>query len=214
MLKSQTFIDVFSGLGDDELTEDDESIIEEYTCSLFGYPKLDDINEARYLYFRTKCKPKSTEKPLDCIKSVDPSIMFPPCRSVLLQQIRRAWLVSRLYKNATVAEPLEGVSPLDFGYELIDGSMHIRWFEGDQVPTMLEEEEEEEANGSADANAESEEEETDCENDEDEEDDENDENDASDEEEEEGEEEEGEEEEEEDEEEELESDEEQEEEEE
>ena len=173
MLKSELFLDVFTRLGDRELTDDDMSAIEEYTCSLFGYPKIENINEARYLYFQAKCKPKSTEKPPDCIKSVDPS-MFPPCRSVLIQQIRRAWLVSKLYKNATMAEPLEGVSALDFGYELVDGTIHIKWFEGDQVPGMLEEEEEEEE-GVSDANAENkEEEETDNENDEDEEDTDND----------------------------------------
>ena len=170
MLKKVTFVDVFSRLGDEELTEDDLATMEEFTCCLFGYPKLKHINEARYLYFQAKCKPKSTEKPLDCIKSVDPSL-FPPCRSVLIQQIKRAWLISKLYKNAIVAEPLQGVSALDYGYELVDGSIHIKWFDGDQVPTMVEEEEEEEREKEG-SDAESEEEETDNENEEDEEDDE------------------------------------------
>ena len=109
MLKNNDFIDVFARLGDEVLSDDDVSIIEHYSCCLFGYPKIHSINEARYLYFQMKCKPKESEKPLDCIKSVDPS-MFPPCRSVLLQQIKRAWLISKLYKNAIVAEPLQGVT--------------------------------------------------------------------------------------------------------
>ena len=110
MLKDDSFIDVFSRLGEEELSDSDVSQVEQFTCSLFGYPKVQSINEARYLFFQMKCKPKSTEKPLDCIKSVDPS-MFPPCFNVLYQQIKRAWLISRLYKNAIYAEPLEGVTP-------------------------------------------------------------------------------------------------------
>ena len=142
MLKNEYFIDVFTRFGEEELTEDDYAMIEEFTCSMFGYGKLKSINEARFAYFQIKCKPKSSEKPLDCIKSVDPS-MFPPCRSVLEQQIKCGWFVTKLYKNSTVSEPLQGICVLDHGYYLVDGRIQVKWFEGEQVPTLVEEEDEE-----------------------------------------------------------------------
>ena len=111
--------------------------MESFTCTMFGYDKLTSINEARYHYFKSKCKPKETAKPLDFLKHVDPS-MFPPCQSVLLEQIKRAWLVARLYKNASVADPLENCSLLDFGFELIDNMVQVKWFDGDQVPADAE----------------------------------------------------------------------------
>ena len=138
MLKKDKFIAAFTRFGEEDITKDDISTIEEFTCHLFGFPKVKSINEARFIHFQNKCKPKSSEKPLDCIKSVDPS-MFPPCRSVLLEQIKRAWLVARLYRNATLAEPLLDVSPLDYGYELIDGRIQVKWFLGEQVPAIIEE---------------------------------------------------------------------------
>ena len=67
--------------------------------------------------------------------------MFPPCYDVLVQQIKHQWIVARLYKSATTAEFLVDVSPLDYGYELYDDQIQIKWFEGEQVPAVIEEEE-------------------------------------------------------------------------
>ena len=88
-------------------------------------------------YFKSKCKPKERAKPLDFLKPVDPS-MFSACQAVLLEQIKWAWLVARLYKNASVTDPLENCSLLDFGYELIDNLVQVNWFDGDQVPEDVE----------------------------------------------------------------------------
>ena len=101
-------------------------------------PKLSDINEARSSYFELKCKPKATKRPLDSIKSVEPSL-FPPCKKVLIQQIKRAWYVAKLYKNATEEDPTHPLTPLDYGWELSDGKMQIKWYEGVQVPLEMEE---------------------------------------------------------------------------
>ena len=49
--------------------------------------------------------------------------------------------MARLYKHATDPEPLNGVTPIDHGFELIDGRIHVRWFEGEQVPSVVDEEE-------------------------------------------------------------------------
>ena len=101
-------------------------------------PKLRDINEARCSYFELKCKPKHTKSTLDSIKSVEPSL-FLPCRQVLLQQIKRAWYIAKLYKNATEEDPAHSITPLDYGWQLSEGKMQIKWYDGEQVPFEIEE---------------------------------------------------------------------------
>ena len=103
-----------------------------------NYPKLRDIIEARCSYFELKCKTKHTKRPLDSIKSVEPSL-FPPCRQVLLQQINRAWYVAKLYKNATEEDPTHSITPLDYGWQLSEAKMQIKWYDGEQVLLEIEE---------------------------------------------------------------------------
>ena len=87
---------------------------------MFGYSKLTSINEARYLHSKSKCKPKEATKPFDCFKNVD-LCLFPPCKQVLMQQIKISWLyksyikvIVKLYKNAAVADPLANYTLLDY----------------------------------------------------------------------------------------------------
>ena len=92
MLKSVPFINTFNKMGEEDLSDKDIDEIESSTCSMFGYSKLTSINEARYLHFKSKCKPKEAAKPLDCLKNVDP-YLFPSCKQVLMQQIKRSWFI-------------------------------------------------------------------------------------------------------------------------
>ena len=134
MLKNETYLDAFSRMGEEEgLTADLEANLEAFTCALFGYPKLQSINEARHAYCQEKCSPDSVSSPLEGLKAVDPSL-FPPCQMVLVQQIKRTWLLATLYKNATEADPLGSLTPLDFGYELTEHGMCVNWYDGEQVP--------------------------------------------------------------------------------
>ena len=141
MLTSEEFIRVFSKMGEEPLTEEDSDVLEAFTCALFGYKKLKSINEARYVHFKSKCKPKNASKPLDFLKNVDPSL-FPPCRAVWVEQIKRTWFITRLYKNATDADPVANFSLLDYGFQLMDdGRVHVKWFDGVQVPEEAEDDE-------------------------------------------------------------------------
>ena len=137
MVKSEEFISVFSKMGEVNLTDDDLQLLESFVCVLYGYGKMTSIDEARFLHFKNKCKPKEESKPLDSIKNVDPC-SFPPCKKVLMEQIKRSWFVSRLYKYATEAAPLADYTLLDFGYILVDNRVQVKWFEGDQVPSDVE----------------------------------------------------------------------------
>ena len=99
--------------------------------------QINIINEVRYLHFKSKCKPKEAAKPLDCLKNVD-SCLIPPCKQVLMQQIKRSWFMAKLYKNAAVADPLANYTLLDYGFELIDNYVHVKWFDSKQVPQAAE----------------------------------------------------------------------------
>ena len=67
--------------------------------------------------FEERSKPKSAERPLDCIKSLDPN-NFPPCRAVLQQHIKKAWFITKLYKTAYMACQVSDYTPLDYDREL------------------------------------------------------------------------------------------------
>ena len=118
MLKSVLFINTFNKMGEEDLNDEDIDAIESFTCSMFGYSKLTSINEARYLHFKSKCEPKEATKS-NCLKNVD-SCLFPPCKQVLMQQIKRSWFIAKLYLNAAMADPLPNYALLDYRFELID----------------------------------------------------------------------------------------------
>ena len=48
----------------------------------------------------------------------------------MIEQTKRAWYVSRLYKNADKDDPM--FEPIDFGWQLNGNGnkMEIKWFEG------------------------------------------------------------------------------------
>ena len=137
--ENSAYRNAFAKLGYEDLTNEVMETIEKFICCLFGYTKLSDINQARCRHFETKCKPKSASKPMDYIKSVEPTL-FPPCKAVIIEQTKRAWYVPRFHKGAYRYDPTFGFTPIDFGWQLNNGNkIEIKWFEGEQVPTELEE---------------------------------------------------------------------------
>ena len=119
------------------LTRDVTEIIEEYTCHLYGYKKQADIHEIIKTHFESKTKPKPSNKPLECIKSIEPTT-FPPCGDVLIQRIKRSWFIAKLYKCASLTHPTEDLTPIDFSWILNGKFLAIKWFEGLQVPQEFE----------------------------------------------------------------------------
>ena len=101
------------------IDKDVTEITEEYTCQLYGYTKQVDIHEVMKTHVEIKTKPKQSKKPLECIKSIEPTT-FPPCRDVLIQQINRSWFIAKLYKSASLPHPTEDFTPIDFGW-ILDG---------------------------------------------------------------------------------------------
>ena len=126
-------------LGEEVVSDEMYAIIEEFVCHIYGYKKQTDINMVRSLMFEAKTKPRIlTQRPLDGLKSIDPTL-FPPCKRELEQHIRRAWFIARLYKTATEQYPCFEYSPIDFGWKMSEckGFLDIDWYHGDQVPMEI-----------------------------------------------------------------------------
>ena len=91
------------------------------------------------LHFEEKNKPNCIERPLGNIKSVEPTT-FSLCKSVLIQHIKRAWYIAKLYKSASEAYPMNELTSIDYGQKLLDGLnlLTLTWFERQQVPEEIE----------------------------------------------------------------------------
>ena len=143
MLKHDRFVDMFTQLGTlmsySEMPLKMKDTIEEFTCLLHGQKNCKNINEALYSKFCEKYKPKLHEEPLANIKSVEPTL-FPPCRSILIEHIKRTLYITKMYKNASFADPTFDMDPTDYGWEMSNsGTLMVKWFDGEQIPREFEE---------------------------------------------------------------------------
>ena len=59
-------------------------VIEKFTCTLFGKPKFNSVNEVRLELFLKKYQPKKKEVIISCLKKMEGNFL-PPCASVLQQ---------------------------------------------------------------------------------------------------------------------------------
>jgi len=83
IMKEKSFADAFAALGNSaELSASSATELERFTCTLYGCPKLNTINDVRYALFQQKYAPKRNDTPLEKIQWINPSSM-PPCQSVL-----------------------------------------------------------------------------------------------------------------------------------
>jgi len=96
------------------------------------------VDEARLDLFMKAYKPKG-KKPMGQLKGIDGSSL-PPCRAVLIQQIRRAHYLCSAWNNATIFTH-QDLSPENYGWELEmqHNQQRLRplWFEGDMCPSEL-----------------------------------------------------------------------------
>jgi len=61
---------------------------------------------------------------------------LPPCSRVLLQKIRRTFLICSIWNNATASTAPE-LNPEDFGWKLENGFYRICWYYGDASPKIV-----------------------------------------------------------------------------
>ena len=90
------------------------------------------MNAARFDIFSDVYKPKDESRPLKKIKEIDGSL-YPPCKNVLIQKIRRANFVASMYKNANNPNPIMD-NPESHGWVLKNEHYALKWVEGDNIP--------------------------------------------------------------------------------
>ena len=66
--------------------------------------------------------------------------MFPPCKTILEQQTKRAWFITHLYKTVVKAYQAINDTSINFDWKLHKNHEYLeaKWFEGDHVPSQLE----------------------------------------------------------------------------
>ena len=144
MMKHQKYFDASSSLGDTSLEEscivERIKFIEEFTCVLYWFFRITNIHQVMKCKFEKKSKPKPNGNLFDRKKSVDPTT-FPSDYNTLYEQIKRAWYTASIYTTATEPHHSFDDYPVDYGYQLSNSpsSLEMKWFQGDQVPTSLEE---------------------------------------------------------------------------
>ena len=112
MQKSKTFVDVFTNLGDFALNADALDALKEFACHLYGHEKQKDVHDVIKRHFQEKNKLNCIERPLENIKSVEPTT-FPPCTSVQTQYIKRGWHKAKLYKFVSEDYPVNELIPIN-----------------------------------------------------------------------------------------------------
>ena len=121
----------------DQSSQPDERVLEEFVCSLYsphgqGWTDINKLRQEKLLKLAGKANNRSFPK----IRKVN-CAMLPPCRSTLLQKIKRAVYISRVWKNADLANPAEGLKPDEFGWKKEVDHYQPDWFEGPSLPTKL-----------------------------------------------------------------------------
>ena len=66
-IKKEKLANVFSKLGEGEMSNEVFSTIGEYACSVYGFKCDNNINEVIRKMFEERSKPKSAEQPLNYI---------------------------------------------------------------------------------------------------------------------------------------------------
>ena len=99
---------VFGDMGfSDDIQEEEFKVIEKFTCTLYGKPKFNSVNEVRLELFLKKYRPKKKEEVvISCVKKMEGSFLL-PCASVLKQKTNRTnHIAEKLLPSADI-KPFE-----------------------------------------------------------------------------------------------------------
>ena len=128
--------EAFAGLGEctPEVATEDAVIIEKFLCAVYGKKNLSSIDEVRLHIFADKYKPKKENQCITNVKKLDGSSMA--VRWQFEEKVKRTSFVASRWLSSI--EPLEPpMSPLDYGWKLVDGQYRINWFDGEAAPNSL-----------------------------------------------------------------------------
>lgn len=114
--------------------EVDIQSVTSFVCSLYGF-KTSNIIEARYKAFMRMSGGKGKDL-LAALKKIN-CASLPPCAKTLLNHIKRAQYVARMWRRADETNPTGDVSPTDYGWRLSQNCFEPEWFPGSSVPESL-----------------------------------------------------------------------------
>ena len=105
-----------------------------FVCLLYGF-RTSNITEARYKAFMRMSGGKGKDlqanlKKINCAS-------LPPCEKTLLNHIKRAQYVARMWKRADETNPTRNASPTDYGWKLSQNCFEPDWFQGISIPQSL-----------------------------------------------------------------------------
>ena len=116
-----------------EITEELFAGLEEFTCAIYGRPRLKSIDSLWFTLIKEKC---GDDDKLHLGHNVDLATL-PPCRGVLQQHIRRVNYQVAIWRRAHIAVA-DVPSPNDgHGWTLNSGHLEPLWVDGPILPEVL-----------------------------------------------------------------------------
>ena len=99
-LKHPQFLQALAELGSyASVSSAIEAALEKFVCAIYGKRQFHDVSEACKYIFETMFMRRDDERSLEKVKSLE-NIVMPPCRAVLIQHIKQANFIARMWKLA------------------------------------------------------------------------------------------------------------------
>ena len=133
--KNESCQTALGNLGNSEyISEEVTAQIEKFVCQMYGYPKFSSIDEVRLEIFVAKYRSKKREKSLFA-KNLHSNI-FPPCKRVLQEKIKRTNFIAAKWKSLSKSS-MSSLNPVNCGWTIEEGKYVINWYSGPEAPSLL-----------------------------------------------------------------------------
>nr|CAH7767942.1 unnamed protein product [Callosobruchus chinensis] len=125
-----------SNVPDEELQSTFDHI-EEYVCRMYGFKKIDTVNEARVAIFLKTYNILRNDDIFRLPKNNIDGLALPPCKIELHQHLLLTTYIANIWAHAHFKLPTT-LHPTGFGWEEKENKKFIfKWFEGEQLSANL-----------------------------------------------------------------------------
>ena len=143
LFSNKKYQEAFASIHDVSNIECNSEIIEDFLCKMYatkknGLHKISNVNDARVQIFMNNYATISDEEVFKKkVITTFEACTIPPCKSELLQQIKRTVFITNMWCNADLRNPTI-LNPLDYGWVISDNKQYtFNWFEGDEMPKSV-----------------------------------------------------------------------------
>lgn len=137
MLKNKDILDAAARLGNEwSISKDTLSTLQQLTCSLYGMPQIDSVNECRYNKLTALCC-------TDNLNVIQPSKKFdtafiPPAYVSFVEHVKRVNYQVGIWKRSHQNFPVIPIPTEDQGWITNDnGVLQPKWFSRDMLPQTI-----------------------------------------------------------------------------